>query len=642
MNRTAVTIAVILFAATASAQLLEFALPNANPGKSGKSAARTQATLDPTFLPFFDDFSTSGTLQDTLWLYGQSVLLSNEMGIRPPSMNVLSFDGTDSLGKPYITYPDVLAKGFADRITSQPIRMDLVAPGDRPSVYFSFFYQLKGRGEPPDPGDQLLLAFKANDGTWENVHVLETSATMQTDTFQMVMVHVADDRFFHDNFQFRFFNSARLSGPYDTWIIDYVYLNKFRSGLDLYFPDRTISSGLTSLFGEYFSMPLKHFAQDVDANLQHPSLELYNLKAIDLPGGTPSEQPITYTTSATISSQVNGTVVLDPPIPLDNDYDPGILKGLKFLPVTLNTIVDSLDFIHLLEADSINTRVNYSMTTQDNEPISGVGDYDPAIYSPIDFRYNDTLSANYVLSTYYAYDDGTAEYGAGLNQAGSYLAFQFTARIDSVDTMTYVDIYFPEFGSNTNESLLLQVWNQLVATDQPPLIEQLIVVNRKTKNQFARYMLYRPVLVGGIFYVGWKQITNASIPVGLDKNTDSGDKVYYNTTGEWVQNTLVHGSMMVRPGFGKGDGNLITAIEPNRPAPILYPNPSPGVCTLKGRAERLEVYDVTGRQTEAQWETDGAETRITFSPATSGLVLVRMIVDGRAYTQKVLVKGPGR
>ena len=89
--------------------------------------ARTQAGT-PVLLPFWDDFASSEVLlQQTLWFAGNSVSLNNGIGIRPPSKNVVSFDGADSLGKPY-NVNDVLAKGYADRLISQPIRMDLVDP----------------------------------------------------------------------------------------------------------------------------------------------------------------------------------------------------------------------------------------------------------------------------------------------------------------------------------------------------------------------------------------------------------------------------------------------------------------------------------------------------------------------------------
>jgi len=270
------------------------------------------------------------------------------------------------------------------------------------------------------------------------------------------------------------------------------------------------------------------------------------------------------------------------------------------------------------------------------------GDYDATKYSPIDFRHSDTTRIDYHLYSYYAYDDGTAEYGAGLNQAGSYLAFQFEMQTDSTDTLVYVDIYFPEFGDNTNQSLQLQVRNILGDINAAPLLDQLIVVNRTTRNKFTRYVLTRPIPVSGAFYVGWKQISNASIPVGLDKNTDNGNKIYYNITGDWVQNTLVNGSIMVRAGFGKGDGSVVSGLETKQRFVQVYPNPSSGTCYVRGRVERAEAYDLTGRSIETNWEFSGDETRLTFAPSVSGLILVRMIIDGEVSTHKIMVRPAGR
>lgn len=640
MKTTAALLLILTLCGTASAQFAEYPLPRPAIKKPVGKASRTQAVEDPTFLPFWDDFSSSDTvIRDTLWLYGQSVLLNNGTGIRPPSRNVVTFDGADSLGKPY-NINDVLAKGFADQLVSQPIRMDLVAPIDRGTVYISFFYQLQGNGEPPDPGDQLVLAFKADDGTWETVFTVETGPSLASDVFQQVILPVTDDRFFHDAFQFRFFNYARLSGPYDTWNVDYIYLNKGRSDTDLYYPDRTVSGSFTSLFSNYFAMPLKHFLQNVTANLTAPTVELYNLKAVDFPSGTPHIQPINYTTEARMSARVGG-VTNTTLVELDSAQFPGFdLPGLTYMTVTLNTLPDSTDFDPA--ADSIYIHLRYGMSTKDNVPFALTGDYDPAVYSPIDFRYSDTLSADYVLSSYYAYDDGTAEYAAGLNQAGSYLAFLFNSQAAGADTLTYVDIYFPEFGDNTNQSLLLQIRSILNDITAPPLFEQLIVVNRKTRNEFVRYPFYRPVPVGATFYVGWKQISNASIPVGLDKNTDNGSRIYYSVNGDWVQNTLVKGSIMVRPGFGKGDGSTVTGAEKVVAAPSLYPNPNRGMCTVNARTEMVEAYDLAGRRLELGLEHFDEETRIHFPTGTQGLVIVRIAVAGRYYTRKVMVLAEGR
>ena len=629
MKHSVALIGLLSIATSALAQLVEYPIATDRSDSKTRRMSRTQSTEDPTFLPFFEDFSTSDTLlRDSLWLYGNSVSLNNGIGIHPPSKNVVSFDGADSLGKPY-NVNDLLAKGFADRLTSQPIRMDLVSAPLQGTVYLSFFYQLKGNGEPPDPGDQLILSLKAQNGTWEDVYVLETDTTMVSDIFTQVLVPINDPKYFHDNFQFSFKNYARLSGPYDTWNLDYIYLNSGRAPDDQYYPDRTISTSFTSLFQDYFAMPVRHFLEDPDTNMVHPSIDLTNLQLASIAGGI---QPNNYKTRAYITSRVNGinsTLLLK----LDSAKPTNNLIGQQFETITLAKIPAAGDFDPL--ADSIHILLKYGMVTRDNAGL----DYIPAIYDPIDFRYSDSTQANYTLSSYYAYDDGTAEYAAGLNQAGSYLAFLFNMRTLTPDTLVYVDIYFPEFGDNTSQSLLLQIRNNLTDNIAATLFEEGIVVDRHTKNKFARYTFGRPVPVNGAFYIGWKQLSNIPIPVGLDKNTNNGDKIYYNTNGIWIKNTTVDGSIMVRPGFGSGDGSIVTGGLDKKPNHVIYPNPSNGICFMKGKPDIIEAFDFTGKKLEIQTDTIGSDTRITLVSPVYGLILFRYLIDGQPAVQKIMVRG---
>lgn len=624
-------IAASLYFSVASAQLVEVPIGHHRQTSARVSInARLQAT-SPVNLPFWDDFSYTDVLtypQETLWEFGKSVYLNNGTAIKPPTKNVVTFDGVDSVGKPY-NVNDVLAKGFADKLVSQPIRMDLVDPALRGTVYLSFYYQVKGNGEAPDPGDQLLLAYKNSSGAWETMYTLDNDQDLATDAFFQVIVPVADDRFYHDAFQFRLQNFSRLSGPYDTWNVDYIYLNTGRSASDTSYPDRSISTPLTSMFVDYYAMPARHFLQDPSANLRKPTLDLYNLKSGNF-------QPFDYSTKAVFKTRVNQAVTTKTVV-LDVAQDPfSLLLGLQYLNLELNKIPAPSEFDPL--ADSIGIRLKYNMAVRDNEPIPG-GDYDPAKYSPIDFRYNDSIQADYVLHNYYAYDDGTAEYGAGLSQAGSYLAIKFESKSSQPDTLIAVDIYFPEFGDNTSQSLAFQVRTDLADATAPPFWQELIVVDRKTQNTFVRYNLSKYSVLTGTFYIGWKQLNNVTLPVGLDKNTDNGSKLYYSTTGQWVQNTTIKGSLMVRPVFGKGTGEgIVTGVEPEARHQPIYPNPANRVCYLPVDAGVVTVSDMTGRKIEISIQNVDNQQSITFLSPVSGLVIVRYMVKGKLHAEKLMVR----
>src|SRR5690606_19922032 len=121
----------------------------------------------PLSLPFFDDFSKPvlTIYPDTnKWENGYSVWVNDGMAIRPPTINVATFDGLDSSGRAY-NPNDILLTGYADNLTSHPIDLSEAAlpVGERASVFISFFYQWYGHTEAPDDKDFLELDFKTAD-----------------------------------------------------------------------------------------------------------------------------------------------------------------------------------------------------------------------------------------------------------------------------------------------------------------------------------------------------------------------------------------------------------------------------------------------------------------------------------------------
>ncbi|MEQ8425825.1 MAG: hypothetical protein RIA63_14000, partial [Cyclobacteriaceae bacterium] len=292
---------------SAFCQLTVIPIPKQVADKKSVANGRTKE-LTPMALPFWDDFSfpnVNGYPHDTLWQYKQSVSVNPGTGINPPSLGVATFDGIDSLGNPYSGTD--LDKGTADRLRSRPISLDLVPILERNSVYLSFYYQFRGNGEPPDPGDQLRVLFKNSSGNWIQVRTIENDGTLDATVFTQTLIPVTGDEFYHDNFQFVILSYGRLSGPYDTWNIDYVYLNKGRNASDTSYPDRTINLPLTSMLNGYYSMPYDHFMEDPTSNLTPPLISMHNLEFI--PGNTNQSdvQPINYDSEDTVFVYRNET-----------------------------------------------------------------------------------------------------------------------------------------------------------------------------------------------------------------------------------------------------------------------------------------------------------------------------------------------
>jgi hypothetical protein len=610
----------------ATAQLVEVPIaPVYTPQKNKSTNARTQA-LPPLPLPFWDDFSFRQTLDypnDTLWENGKSVWVNHGRAINPPSIYTATFDGIDSTGKPY-SVNDLLAKGFADRLVSRALDLGALTPIQEDKVYLSFFYQTTGFSESPDRDDNLSLWFKGKTGNWEKVFEVANSRTLQTDSFYYAIVKVEPD-FQHSNFQFRFQNFGRLSGPYDCWNLDYIYINANRAAADDYFPDRTQVKPFTSIFKRYQSMPMKHF-RDTAAYVINPPTAVFRNLFEDI-------QPSEYSSYVSVQSWKNETQTSTGFFPIDFEVPIGNeLPAKGFLTRTLDNSIP----IASIPLDADSARIDFSLGFDSGDDI--LTDIRTQPFIPIQFIKNDSSVIRFTLKDYYAYDDGTAEYGAGLNRAGSNMAYWFPMFTKDTATVVAVKLHFPQFGDAQNRTVVLKLWS--TSSDGKPqteLTQQTITVQRSTYNEFITVPLEPKVKVQGSFFIGWQQTANTLVPVGLDKNTDSGDDIYFNIAGTWEQNQNVRGSLMIRPVFGEGDPGGTTGLEPLAAA-TLYPNPSSGKFTIPVKTNDIQILNAFGVTQNFQAESTETQTQITLTELTSGLYLVRWRYNGNLYTSRILLR----
>lgn len=626
----------VINAQLAFSQFTILPLPKEN---KSNSSARTQS-LNPMPLPFWDDFSFSNrpdAPHDTLWSFSNSVSLNTGLGINPPSLGVATFDGLNEFGSPYVPN-EPQAKGIADSLVSRPIALDLVPMAERGSVFLSFYYQYKGNGEAPDPGDQLRVLFKDVSGAWITTSTIENDGNLDPNVFMQILIPVTGDGFFYNGFQFAIQSYGRLSGPYDTWNIDYVYLNKGRNASDTSYPDRTISIPLTSMLNGYYAMPYDHFMENPAAHLTPPILTMHNLEFI--PGNTTQSdvQPISYDSEDSVfvyrdKTETIYTHQLDLATSIGNPLQP-----LEFRKTPIQTLPD---ISNLAVTDSA-ARIKLKLWINSGDNVvpsvaDPLGDYNTVKYAPIDFRYNDTTYVEYTLDNYYAYDDGTAEYGAALNQPGALLAYLFKLETLKRDTLVAVDFYFPEFGKDIGQSIEIQILKDLSGDPGSFLHTQTVNVVRGAKNNFWRVELSRLVGVKDQFYVGWKQSTATALPIGLDKNTNSGDKIFFNTNGEWEQNMNLVGSLMIRPVFGKGE-SVITGL-PSREVNTVqfYPNPSNGSFIVTGEVHDIKINDITGRSIDVSVEKTPEGQRVQLFNARPGLYIMRLFHSSGVSSHRIMV-----
>ena len=553
--------------------------------------ARVQ-TSDTLLLPFWDDFSyadsatpanNSYSPTSRLWNKGsQTVRVNTGLDIAPPSIGVATFDGVDADGTPYSNIDTDV--GLADSLISKPIDLSLIPAAERTTVWFSFFWQQFGKGEFPDPEDSIRLQFKNVQQNWVTVWSRQGGDTLNTDVFQQEMIQLLNPGYFHSAFQFRFQSFNRLSGAFDTWNLDYVYLNSERSAANTAYLDRALTSLPTSVLGVYSAVPMSQFKNHPDRYKGVSSVDFYNLNV--------QLQPVRF--SALISDGETGELIQllnnDQALsPIPSGFDRRTISASAFNPNLIDT-----------RQDSLRLETEFHITSGDNFLIDEIKGQDTLFFRDVDYRVNDTVRATYVLDDYFAYDDGEAEFGVELNLNGGKVAYQFEA--PQSDILTHLDIYFPPLTRNQQSvPIRLLVWDDLTDSLGNEIVlraEQAQASSNGFLDEFTRFELSSPVVVEDTFFIGYEQQGETFIAVGLDKNNDRADRIFYNVTGAWDQNEDLSGSLMMRPVFDRERKDVVLSTEEKftSEAPLLiYPNPTPGGVRINQDIDGFRVTDLRGR-----------------------------------------------
>lgn len=585
--------------------------------RSQQSNARTHS-LTPMKLPFWDDLS-SPVNTDTLWEHKSTVWINGGLGVEPPTINVATFDGIDANGVPYSSNPNQsLDYGLTDSLVSRRIKMTDIPLFQRNSVFLSFYYQWGGNGETPDLNDFLRLEFFTNAGIWETVLTLQSSAVQSPTAFYGSTIRINQDKFYHDNFQFRFRSSGRKSGRYDTWNIDYIYMNKGRNENDLQqgFPDRAPNQSLTTLFDKYYAIPHRHFKTDVNANTGFPNFGIHNLSSIPQPMNYNIDASIKHYTNGVLSTQAMAIASAQPILPTVIGFEKRKLTFTTKPDLSSYTTVDSL-FITLITTlitgDSVNTG-----------------------FEPLNFYMNDTIQQAYSLKDYYAYDDGSAEYAIGLTQSGNLAAYRFVLKTGTADTVNGVYVHYPFTAGTSATTTTFMIWSNKNGKPGQLLLEELVPVQPKANNQFILREFIQSAVVKDTFFIGWKQPTAGRVQIGLDASQNTGSHLFANVKGAWEQTTLINGSAMIRPRFGKG--NVVTGIEHSTSSVEIFPNPNSGIFSMRGELSQLQIISLTGQPVPYDTEVFGEETRIHVLTVVSGLYIVRYRSGNKFFTEKLIIR----
>ncbi len=507
-----------------------------------------------------------------LWA-DDEVYINDTYPVDPPTIGVATFDGLSRTGYPY-NFEQYTAYGIADHMTSVPIDLQY-SPAD--SIYLSFFYQNQGLSGDPvvQAGDSLAVEFYAPDeDLW--VRVWRKKYEALTD-FQQVLIPIIQDRFLKNGFRMRFLNYGTLSGSFDHWHLDYVRLGAQRTFDDTVLVDIAYKFPENTLLNTYTSIPFPRFADSPASRMRTNSeVPICNLDAAD--------HFIQYGMDAALTDG-SGSVSFSNGI---NSINNG--SSCFDTQHSINSSPNNFVFDPSLSSDAAFWKVKF--WRQDIAPDINV--------------YNDTTSFTQELSTYYAYDDGSAEAGYSLASEGAKLALQYD--LLGGDSLRAIRMYFNPAANPPGETppydgiFLLTVWSSI----SPEVIQhQNFTFDSPEYRQdgigyFVEYPLDTAIYVDGTIYIGWVQTNNTKMYLGLDRNTDNSNKVFYKT-GTAFQSSTIPGSLMMRPVMVASYDPWIGIKETNGTQEMqLYPNPANNTITIRasedpGPNAMVQCLDAMGR-----------------------------------------------
>ncbi len=582
----------------------------------------TSRAQTPLQLPFFEDFSTAAGYpgidkpSSARWQPGSGVYINNTMAVNHPTVGVASFDGLNASGKPYVQN-NQLAQGYTDTLTSLPIDLSGLTKAD--NAYLSFYWQSRGLGEAPDPGDSLTVQFLLRSGVWKTVWTQEGGTP--SNNFAQAFIEVDTSLYMHAGFAFRFRSYGRESGPFDTWNIDYIYLNKNRNADDRFVRDVAMRQALTPLLRRYTAMPLSQY-------VVNPAAEMADSVRTDINNLFNNFNFTTF--RFTVRDEVSGRLLQDTP---QN-------KSEQILSLSSQRkAAQPLPVLSFGTSTSAVLRYTFNVLTTD--------DQNPSIPG-VNLRQNDTLSARTTLADYYAYDDGTWEYGV---QVGPRERWAVRFVVSKPDVLAGFRACIVPFRTNQSGQLFsMFVYSNANGRPGNPVYQQTFTTQYPaTRNGFVDFTFTKGVAVSDTFYIGYQQISSVDTTIfrlGFDKNSPFGNQLFYNGGASWEQNLnpnspslALNGAFMIRPVMGGKIDTTPTAEEPEQLELLaVYPNPTTGQIRWDNpRLRQIDVVSSSGQLIQRIEPGRGQQTA-DLSQLPGGFYVLRLSTDRQTVTQKLILQ----
>ncbi|MAB94980.1 MAG: hypothetical protein CMC98_02610 [Flavobacteriales bacterium] len=551
----------------------------------------------PNDLLFFDDFSTENVfLSDNLWDFSSTKVTRN-YAINPPSIGVATFDGLDEFGLAR-DFSVINSSAPSDTLLSKPIDLSGLS-----AAFFMFYFQGKGLGETPEIEDKLVLEF-FNGSSWVEKW---SSLGIAMQEFKKEVIIIDSAQYLTGDFKFRFRNYATISGNFDHWHIDYLVINELLNVSDTTeLNDVSFVYSSPSFLNRYYEMPWTHFLNNEATELKDSiDIILRNNRAsvnVDFQFNVyENNSQIYHYPSIGVSRNV--TIL---------DYD--TIGNFSFT----NPPIDfQSNIFNSFEPDSASFLVKYIIKTSNS-----------------DVKINDTLYHNQNFFSHFAYDDKSAESAYGINTNGAMLAYEF--QLNRPDTLRAIQMYFPQMlDSVSNISFKLTIWKDI--NGQGDVLYQQDVFPVHTENgNYHTYYLDSLFQLVGTFYVGWEQTTDDLLNIGLDKNNNANEYMYYNVGSGWLNSSYL-GSWMIRPILSM---NQIVSNIPNKNTSYsVYPNPARYNFFIESTANSniISLYTLNGILIR-KFKSNLNRIQIDVDDLEGGVYILEISNDSDVSYQKILIQ----
>lgn len=570
-------------------------------------------------LPFFDDFSKYSLsttdplvpINDQRWS-DNNAFINCTFPISPLTIGVATLDGLQANGQPYMWNEDNIVQQ-CDVLTSLPIDLSNNVPLD--TLRLLFHYQNEGLGEAAESYDTLYLDFYTpiNGGNWFNVWKI--AGGNPTTNFEQQFIEILDDIYFNSQFKFRFRNLGRPGGSVDHWHLDYIILADGIEPATFQFDEVAFEyCNNTLLESGYTAMPWTHFLTNADGFMAN-DITLYQRNLGGIENVTSRVEVLQGATNLFTSAQ-----------------DPNTTQGQGEYTRTLSMQN------YVFEDPSALTETSFDVRATFNQTDAHLS--------------NDTMIFTQNFSNYYAYDDGSAESGYGLNTSGGRVA----VRYDCVTPDTLLGVmmhWLPFIFNNSDETFLLRVYD---VDGSIPGVElnaedfQFYTPNYSYDgyNSYYYYEFSTPLPLDGPYFIGWIQQSDSVVYLGNDENTNMNPtKLYYkyNAFSNWAASS-VPGSIMLRPVFKNNMPDWVGTNDIPQLQFAAYPNPANEQITLSMPPDykmyQIQIVDIAGRTIHSEQFTNTGSIGISIAHLSDGVYFIKMTsaIDNRTHSIRIIKHQP--